>query len=70
MESLIELVTASFARYGIECPAGDSPSMQSVQPGPVETKSAEAVRPAVLATALPEHNYRKGSQIDPTETCP
>ena len=72
METLIELVAASFVRHGIECPVGDSQLARPVQPRLVETKSAEAVRPAepTLATALPEHNYRKRSQADPTEICP
>lgn len=60
MEGLFELVAASFARHGIECPAGDS---QLARPN-----SVQAVRPAepTLPTALPEHNYRKSSQ----EICP
>jgi hypothetical protein len=72
MEGLIELVAASFARHGIECPAGDSQwtrpvQTKSVQPRLIETKSAQAVRPAepTLTTALPEHNYPKSSQADP-----
>lgn len=58
MEGLIELVAASFARHGIECPA--------------ERNSADASEIAValpaetpLTAALPEHNYRKSSQGDP-----
>jgi len=73
MEDLIELVAASFARHGIECPAGDSQlarpvQTKSAQPRLIETKSAQAVRPAgpTLTTALPEHNYRENSQADPT----
>ena len=60
MEDLIELVAASFARHGIETPAGDP---QQARPNPLQT-----VRPAepTLTTALPEHNYRKSSQ----EICP
>lgn len=62
MEGLIELVAASFARYGIECPAGDSQLAQSVA-----TKPAQAIRPAepALSTALPEHNFLKSLQGDP-----
>ena len=73
MEGLIELVAASFARHGIECPAGDSQlarpvQTKSAQPRPIETKSAQAVRPAepTLTTALPEHNSRQSPQADPT----
>jgi hypothetical protein len=72
MEGLIELVAASFARHGIECPAGDSQlarpvQTKSAQPRLIETKSAQAVRPAepTLTTALPEHNFRKSLQGDP-----
>lgn len=70
MEGLIELVAASFARHGIECPAADLQLAQtkSVQPSLVETKSAQAVRPAAeptLTTAFPEHNYRKSTQAKP-----
>jgi len=60
MERLIELVDAFFARHGIECPAGDR---QLARPN-----SDQATRPAAptLTTALPQHDYRKGSQADPT----
>jgi hypothetical protein len=62
MEGLMELVAASFARHGIECPAD---SCQSV--GPVPTKPAHAIRSAepILTNALPEHNFRKSLQGDP-----
>ena len=61
MEGLIELVAASFARHGIECPADVSPA------GPVPTQPAQATRPAepLLTAALPEHNFRKSLQGDP-----
>ena len=62
MESLIELVAASFARHGIECPASD---LQLAQPKSAQPKLARAVCPAAEPTALPEHNYRKSSQADP-----
>ena len=59
MESLIEFVDAFFARHGIECPTGDR---QVARPN-----SDPAIRPAepTLTTALPHHDYRKGSQADP-----
>ena len=60
MEDLIELVAASFARHGIECPADDP---QQARPNSVQT--ARPAEPA-LTTALPEHNFRKGSP----EICP
>jgi hypothetical protein len=60
MESLIELVAASFARHGIECPAGDSqpvwgraPSQACVgtaAPGCSAERSSAAV--SELAAAL------------------
>ena len=55
MEDLIALVAASFARYGIECPADD---------GKVVEKPASSPVPAD-PPALPEHNFRKGLQPDP-----
>jgi hypothetical protein len=65
MENLIELVAASFARHGLESPAADSGFAESkmAQPKPAH----EAVRPTepILATALPEHNFRKSLQGDP-----
>ena len=54
MEGLIQLVADSFLRHGIECPAGDSPSNQAIQPAEL-----------TLATVLPEHNYRIRTQSDP-----
>jgi hypothetical protein len=77
MEDLIELVAASFARHGIETPAGDP---QFVCGQPPQAKRSSAVADAssnsgsataqtartAEPTKLPEHNYRKGSQ----EICP
>jgi hypothetical protein len=73
MESLIELVAASFARHGIECPAGDSqpvwgraPSQACVGTAAAVSEPAAAVSPEPpLTTTLPEHNYRKSQQGDP-----
>lgn len=75
MEDLMEIVAASFARHGIECPVGDSDSKvawgrtpSSVQ---AERSSAPASKAAVQTTstigptALPDHNYRKSLQGDP-----
>ena len=76
MEDLIELVAASFARHGIECPPGDSQSKWKSAVAPIHVgtaasgqsnsglASAQTARPAELA-ALPEHNYRKSLQGDP-----
>jgi len=67
MESLIELVAASFVRHGIECPAGDSQLAQPklAQPKSAQPKRGQAVGPVAEPTALPEHNYGKSSQADP-----
>ena len=52
MEGLIQLVTESLARHGLQPHAG-------------EPQTAESVRPpeAPLPTALPEHNYRKTEEL-------
>jgi hypothetical protein len=62
MEALIELVAASFVRHGVECPAGDPPSDDSLIDGSPAEKLAglpveamEQINPA----AFPEHSYRK-----------
>jgi len=52
MEGLIQLVAESFARHGIQCPTAESQTTESVRP-------AEASLPATL----PEHNYRKTSEV-------
>jgi hypothetical protein len=71
VESLIELVAASFARHGIDCPAADLRSAEPVAAASVEpmpgTMPGTAVRPdeAVLRAVLPEHNFRKGPASDP-----
>ena len=80
MEDLIELVAASFARHGIETPAGDPQLVWGQPPPAVQAERSSAVaggqgnsgsaaaqttRPAE-PTALPEHNYRKSSP----EICP
>ena len=79
MEGLIELVAASFARHGIECPAGDSRFMWGRAPSPVQAERSSAVADGQSTTgyalaqttrpaeppALPEHNYRKSLQADP-----
>ncbi len=59
MEDLLALVAASFARYGIECPATDTDN-----DGKVVDKRASSPVPAD-PTALPEHNFRKNLQGDP-----
>jgi hypothetical protein len=54
MEGLIQLVTESFARHGIECPTVEPKAGESVLP-------AEAPTPVTLA----EHNYRKSKEAIP-----
>lgn len=49
MEDLIQLVAATFVRYGIESSAQDaSPATRPTEPA--------------LPTALPDHNYRKQAE--------
>ena len=67
MEGLIELVAASFARNGIECPAADFRSAGGLSAAPVEPTTNTPAQPVELSLAvtLPEHNFRKGQQGDP-----
>ena len=68
MEGLIELVAASFARNGIDCPAADLRSAGPASVGLLETMPSAANREqsagATLSAMLPEHNFRKGPQGD------
>jgi hypothetical protein len=68
MEGLIELVANSLARHGIECPAPDSPLAWGRKPVPVQFAVSDPASPAepTLTSALPEHNYRKMLQTDPS----
>ncbi len=70
MESLIELVAASFARHGIECPGehvgAAAPGCPAERSSAVASELTAAVSPEPpLAAMLPAHNYRKTSQGDP-----
>jgi hypothetical protein len=67
MEDLIELVAASFARHGIQCPQ-DPPMSSSCGDGALPRPGEAEPRPqtALFAAALPEHNYRKMVQGDPS----
>ncbi|MFZ0481402.1 MAG: hypothetical protein WAL71_19840 [Terriglobales bacterium] len=60
MEALIELVAASLARHGIDCPEGVPRPMWRPAISPVQ-----ASMPLSEPTALPEHSYRKKSEGDP-----
>ena len=67
MDGLIEIVTASFARHGIQCPdaASQSAWKQSAPPAaPGQDIKTQAADP-VQSTALPKHNYRPLSEGDP-----
>jgi hypothetical protein len=51
MEGLIELVAASFARHGIECPANDSQFVWGRPPSPAPAERAETrIKPGVGLT--------------------
>jgi hypothetical protein len=62
MEDLIELVAASLARHGIECPAAGDSSLVWRRSIPTLQTSTQ---PSAEPTALLEHSYRKISQGDP-----
>jgi len=64
MEDLMELVSASFARYGIVCPVGDTPRVERRTSPPVHDEVTTLGCPPE-PTELPEHNYRKRLQGDP-----
>ncbi len=71
MENLMDLVAASFARHGIECPGADSPSVwgRMTSPSPIQVEQAlpaARITEPISPTALPEHNYRKTLE----KTCP
>jgi hypothetical protein len=57
MEALIEIVAASFARNGIECPA--TPRQVEKRPIRVGTAAPERNSAPTELAALPDHNYRK-----------
>lgn len=63
MEDLIELVAASFARHGIDCGPTD-PRLSDSRALP-DSKVIDRREPD-LAAALPEHNYHKIVQGDPS----
>jgi hypothetical protein len=75
MEELMNLVAASFARHGIDCPASDSqadisvglvicPGEKNAAVGRTAENSASTA-PGPNPIAFPEHNYRKSLQGDP-----
>ncbi len=61
MEDLMELVAASFARHGIECPAIDN----RIDTRLVEKRGPTPARSVLEPAAIPDHNYRKSLQGDP-----
>ena len=66
MEDLIELVAASLARHGVECPDSDSGVAWGRPSIPVRAAGAAERGLAVESTALPEHNFGNNSRPDPT----
>jgi hypothetical protein len=76
MDGLMEIVAASFARHGIECPS-DSGSAWKRTPSPIQAhatadasvslrlRSGLAPAEPTITAALPDHNYRKSMQGDP-----
>jgi hypothetical protein len=76
VEDLIELVAASFARHGIECPGADlRPATAFAAASSAESSVGQSAEPmtnaavqaaeASFPVALPEHNFRKSLQGDP-----
>jgi hypothetical protein len=65
MERLMELVAASFARHGIECTSGDA-KLSSPSAGRSTSAPFTVTPEPALAVALPEHNYGKKAQADPS----
>jgi hypothetical protein len=65
MQGLMELVAASFARHGIECPAEGSKLVRGRASSPVSVDRNSATAYAAEPTSLPEHNFRKNLQGDP-----
>ncbi len=65
MEALIELVDASFARHGIECP-GDvgtaAPGCPTERSSATPSNSGSGVAEPVSPAELPEHNFGKHQQ--------
>jgi len=63
MEELIQLVAASLARHGVECPAEDSKLAwrRATSPASLDPDRSSQSDPATL----PEHNFRKNLQGDP-----
>jgi len=66
MEALMELVAASFARHGIECPTPDSPAVARSHSylGPAVSQATGPAEPPL--NALPEHNYIRSPWPAPT----
>lgn len=65
MERLMELVAASFARHGIECTSGDA-KLSSPSSGRSTLAPFIVAAEPVQVAALPEHNYGKRVQADPS----
>lgn len=64
MEDLMELVAASFARHGIECPVAE-PKLMERRASSTFSARMVALGSSIEPTALPGHHYRKSLQGDP-----
>jgi hypothetical protein len=68
MESLMELVAASFARHGIECRDSNvgadavvrSAERSSATDSQFDSNQAALPQEPALKSALPDHNYMQG----------
>ncbi|MGB9234136.1 MAG: hypothetical protein WCC04_06950 [Terriglobales bacterium] len=74
MEDLFEIVAASLARYGIDCPDAVSRTLAARPTSPEVTdapafgvleKSTVSTKPSAAPAALPEHSYRQKLESDP-----
>ncbi len=65
MEDLKELVAASFARHGIECPAGDSKLVWGRAPSPVRAEPAE--RSSAVASGHSNSEFAVAQTARPAE---
>lgn len=61
METLMELVAASFERHGIECKTAESNSFAAAKP-----HASNSSNDSVFATALPDQTFRQIAQGDPS----
>jgi len=73
MESLMELVAASFARHGVECQnahvaaavLGRTTKRSSAADSPFDANQAALPQEPALKSATPDQSYRRTLQGDP-----